>query len=320
MRACLLVLALLGSWPATAGSLTLAPSSVTEWKAVYGSVATHDLVSARARIGGTLVELGVAAGDLVKAGQQIGTVRDDKLVFEVAAVDAQLRALQAQLDRNQTELTRGQTLVDKGVITSQRLDQLRTDVEVTRNNIGEAEAQRELVLQKQAEGDVLAPADGRVLTVPLTRDAVIMQGEAVATIGSGGFFLRLSIPERHAEKLVQGSAIRITSGGSESSGKLVKIYPQIEKGRVTADVEVENLDTAFIDARVLVEVPVGERSVLLVPREALAIRSGIDFVTVSTGGEEVARAVVLGETVDREGQEFVEVLSGLSSGDVVVTP
>ena len=99
MRACLLVLALLGSWPATAGSLTLAPTSVTEWKAVYGSVATHDLVPARARIGGTLVELGVAAGDMVKAGQQIGKVRDDKLVFEIAAVDAQLRALQAQLDR-----------------------------------------------------------------------------------------------------------------------------------------------------------------------------------------------------------------------------
>lgn len=320
MRACLLAAILLSSWPATAGSLTLAPTSVTEWKAVYGSVAAHDLVPARARIGGTLVELGVAAGDLVKAGQQIAKVRDDKILFEIAAVDAQLRALQAQLDRAQTELERGQALVDKGVITSQRLDQLRTDVEVTRNQIGEAEAKRDVVLQQQSEGDVLAPADGRVLTVPLTRDAVIMQGEAVATIGSGGFFLRLAIPERHAEKLVQGSAIRITSGGNESSGKLVKIYPQIENGRVIADVEVEDLDTAFVDARILVEVPVGERSVLLVPHEALAIRSGIDFVNVSTGGEEVARAVVLGETVDREGHEFVEVLSGLSSGDVVVTP
>ena len=320
MRARLLAAILLTSWPATAGSLTLAPSSVTEWKAVYGSVAAHDLVPARARIGGTLVELGVAAGDLVKAGQQIARVQDDKLVFQIAAVDAQLRALQAQLDRAQTELARGQTLVDKGVITSQRLDQLRTDVEVTRNQIGAAEAQREVILQQQAEGDVLAPADGRVLSVPLTRDAVVMPGETVATIGSGGFFLRLAIPERHAEKLVQGSAIRITAGGSESSGKLVKIYPQIENGRVIADVDVENLDTAFVDARILVEVPVGERSVLLVPREALAIRSGIDFVNVSADGEEVARAVVLGETIDRDGHEFVEVLSGLASGDVVVTP
>lgn len=320
MRALVLAAALMGSWPALAGTLTLAPAPVTEWKAVYGTVAAHDLVPARARIGGTLVELSVAAGDLVKAGQQIGKVRDDKLAFQVAALDAQLRALQAQLERAQAELQRGQTLVDKGIVTAQRLEQLRTDLEVTRNQIGAVEAQREVVVQQQAEGEVLAPADGRVLAVPLTRDAVIMPGEPIATIGSGGFFLRLAIPERHAEKLEQGSVIRITSGGSESAGKLVKIYPQIENGRVIADVEVDNLDTAFVDARILVEVPVGERTALLVPREALAIRSGIDFATISVDGQEVSRAVVLGERVDRDGKQFVEILSGLAAGDIVVTP
>jgi RND family efflux transporter MFP subunit len=310
----------LASWPALAGSLTLAPTAITEWKAVYGRVAAKDLVPARARIGGTLVELDVVAGDTVKAGQRIGKVRDEKLVFQIAAIDAQRRALQAQLDRAQSELDRGLTLVNKGVITTQRLDQLRTDVEVTRNQIGSIEAQREVILQQQAEGDVLAPADGRVLTVPLTRDAVIMPGEPVANIGSGGFFLRLAIPERHAEMLRPGAAIRITAGGRESEGKLAKIYPQIENGRVIADVEVDDLDTAFIDARILVEVPVGERNALLVPRAALTIRSGIDFATVTAGGEPMERAVVLGEPVTLDGQQFVEVLSGLAAGDVVTTP
>lgn len=320
MRALLMAASLCVSWPVMAGPLTLAPTTITEWKAVYGRVAAHDLVPARARIGGTLVELGVAAGDLVKAGQKIGMVRDDKLVFQIAALDAQLRALQAQFDRSETELARGQTLVDKGVITTQRLDQLRTDVEVTRNQIGAVEAQREVVVQQQAEGDVLAPADGRVLTVPLTRDAVIMQGESVANIGSGGFFLRLAIPERHAEMLKQGAAIRITSGGTESTGKLAKIYPLIENGRVMADVEVADLDSSFVDARILVEVPVSERQVLLVPQDALSIRSGIDFVTISENDTNVSRAVVLGETVDIGGNRFVEVLTGLATGDIVVTP
>jgi len=310
----------LASCPALAGSLTLAPTAITEWKAVYGRVAAKDLVPARARIGGTLVELDVVAGDTVKAGQRIGKVRDEKLVFQIAAIDAQRRALQAQLDRAQSELDRGLTLVDKGVITTQRLDQLRTDVEVTRNQIGSIEAQREVILQQQAEGDVLAPADGRVLTVPLTRDAVIMPGEPVANIGSGGFFLRLAIPERHAEMLRPGAAIRITAGGRESEGKLAKIYPQIENGRVIADVEVDDLDTAFIDARILVEVPVGERNALLVPQAALTIRSGIDFATVTAGDETMERAVVLGEPVMLDGQQLVEVLSGLAAGDVVTTP
>jgi RND family efflux transporter MFP subunit len=320
MRALILAALVGASWPAMAGTLTLEPTAITEWKAVYGRVAAHDLVPARARIGGTLVELKVAAGDLVTAGEKIGLVRDDKLVFQIAALNAQLRSLQAQLDRAEIELKRGQTLVDKGVVTSQRLDQLQTDVEVARNQIGAVEAEREVVIQQQSEGEVLAPADGRVLTVPLTRDAVIMPGEPVANIGSGGFFLRLSIPERHGQMLKEGASIRITSGGSESTGKLVKIYPQIENGRVIADVEVVELDSDFVDARILVEVPVGEREALIVPEGAVSIRSGIDFVTVSEAGAEVQRAVVLGEAVERDGATFVEVLTGLSAGDVVVTP
>ena len=119
--------------------------------------------------------------------------------------------------------------------------------------------------------------------------------------------------------LKQDAAIRITAnGGSEPTGRLAKIYPQIENGRVIADVEVDELDTAFVDARVLVEVPVGERQALLVPAGAVATRSGIDFVTVAADGATVERAVVLGEHVDARRRRIVEVLTGLAAGDVVV--
>jgi RND family efflux transporter MFP subunit len=306
--------------PAIADTLTLEPTPVTEWKAIYGRVEPRDLVPARARLGGTLVELGVAEGDLVQAGQKIAVVRDEKLGFQIAALDAQLRALQAQLERARAELERGQALVDRGVVTAQRLEQLRTDVEVARNQIGAVEAQREVILQQQAEGEVFAPADGRVLTVPVTRDAVVMAGEPIANIGSGGFFLRLAIPERHAGQLEENAPIRFTAAGRETAGRLAKVYPQIENGRVIADVEVEQLATAFVNARILVEVPVGERSALLVPKRAVTVRSGIDFVTVVTAGAEVERAVVVGEGVGHGDDALVEVLTGLAAGDVVVVP
>jgi RND family efflux transporter MFP subunit len=320
MRAILSILAIVTAAPALAGSVTLAPSTVTEWKAVYGRVEARDTVPARARIGGVLVALDVSEGDVVTSGQKVATVRDDKIAFQIAAMDAQLRALQAQMTTAETELARGQSLVDKGVITAQRLDQLRTQVDVVRNQIAATEAQRSVIVQQGAEGDVFAPADGRVLTVPVTRGAVVMAGEPVATIGSGGIFLRLAIPERHAAMLKKDASIRIDTGGVASSGRLAKIYPQIENGRVIADVEVDRLDTSFVDARVLVEVPVGERQVLLVPAAAVATRSGIDFVRVRAGEAEADRAVVLGETVRRDGADFVEILTGLGAGDVVVTP
>ncbi len=318
MRALALLVLISAAGPALAGSLTLGPTPVTEWKAVYGRVEARDTVPARARIGGIVVELEVSEGDLVEAGERIATVRDDKLAFQVAALDAQIRALEAQLATAETELGRGEALVERGVATAQRLDQLRTSVDVTRNQLAAAEAQRSVVVQQEAEGGVVSPAAGRVLTVPVTRGAVVLAGEPVATIGGGGFFLRLAIPERHADSLKVGAAIRITANGTESEGRLARIYPQIENGRVIADVSVDNLETAFVDARVLVEVPVGERPALLIPREAVTTRGGLDFVTVRQGDAEVDRAVLLAETTGAAA--LVEVLTGLAPGDVVVTP
>ena len=160
---------------------------------------------------------------------------------------------------------------------------------------------------------MIAPEDGRVLTLPVTRGAVVLAGEPVARIGSGGLFLRLAVPERHAAMLEEGAAIRV---GAAGEGRLAKVYPQIEGGRVTADVEVADLPGAFVNARMPVALPVGEREALLVPAAAVATRSGIDFVMVVEAGAEVARAVVLGEPVG----ERIEVLTGLSAGDEVVVP
>lgn len=312
-----LMLALLGATlPAHAGSLVVEAATIPEWKVVYGRVEARDTIPARARLGGTLVALAVTEGDTVKAGQRIATIRDDKIAFQINALDAQLRALQAQLANAEAELARGQALVDKGVTTAQRLDQLRTQADVFRNQIAATEAQRQVVVQQGAEGEVVAPLDGRVLTVPVTKGAVLMPGEAVATIGGGGFFLRLAVPERHAAMLAAGAALTIETATGTSAGKLAKIYPQINNGRVVADVEVDDLPTAFVDARVLVRLPIGTRKAIMVPAAAVAHHSGLDFVRVRASGAEADRAVVLGE---RDGDK-IEVLTGLSAGEEVVTP
>lgn len=308
-----------GLTAAQAADLKLETVSIPEMKAVYGQIQPRNSVLARARLGGTIVTLNVTEGDLVKAGDVIAEVKDDKIDFQIKAVDAQLQGLNASMNDAQVELDRADRLVRSGATSTQRLDQLRTQLDVITNQVRQAEAQRSLLVQQTSEGAVLAPSDGRVISVPVTSDAVAMAGETVATIAGGGFFLRLAIPERHAHELSQGAPIRIEAGGETLEGELVKIYPQIEGGRVTADVEVEGLDTDFVAARVLVELPVGEREALLVPTASLTNRAGIDFVAVREGEAIVERAVVAGETIAFEGSPKIEILSGLAAGDVVVT-
>jgi RND family efflux transporter MFP subunit len=244
---------------------------------------------------------------------------DVSLQFQLAANEAQLEALQSQLTNAQSELTRGEELLERGVTTVQRIDALRTQVEVLQNQILGVEAEGRVVSQRLSEGDVLAPIAGRVLSVPVAAGAVVMPGEQVAMIGGGGLFLRLAVPERHAPMLSEGDLIEIDTGTGAATGRLARIYPQIENGRVLADVEVEGLDARFVDARVLVRLPIGTRDAILVPEEAITHRFGLDYLSV---GETDPREVVvqIGESHDIDGQAMIEILAGLAEGDVVVLP
>ena len=316
------LLALLGTLPALAGEFLLRPIEITDTKAVYGRIETRDLIPARARIGGTLTRLGVTEGDAVTAGQPVALVIDDKIALQLRAADARIRSLHAEQSNVRAELDRAQTLLARGAGTQQRVDQLTTQLDVFRNQIAAAEADRAVILQQAAEGEVSAPVSGRVMRVPVTRGAVILPGEPVAIVAGGGFFLRLALPERHAAELKVGTTVSIgEAGGAQPvTGRLAKVFPQIENGRVIADVEVDRAGDYFVGARVLVHVPISRRLVLAVPRQAVRSISGVDFLTVATASGQQDIAVVLGSPVRLESGAGVEILSGARDGDQVIMP
>ncbi len=300
-------------------TMTLAPVTVTDWKAVYGRIEARDRLPARARLGGTLVELTVAEGDLVTAGQALARVVDAKIGFQKSALEAQREAISAQLVNAEAELKRGQDLLKQGVTTAQRLDALRTQVDVLNGQMASVSAQINAVTQQEAEGVILAPMAGRVLDVPLAAGAVVMPGEEVALLSGGGTFLRLAVPERHATRLIEGDTLRIDGPAGPQEGRIARVYPLIENGRVVADVEVPGLPDRFVDARVLVNLPIAERQALMVPLTALRSQAGLDFVAVAGPDGPLMRVIVPGQVQDVDGTAMVEVLTGLVAGDTVLT-
>jgi RND family efflux transporter MFP subunit len=309
-----------------AADLEVHPVERIEFKAVYGSVEARDTSAARARIGGTIVSLAVEEGSAVAAGDVIATVVDDKLALQRDAFDARLKALDAQLQKATADLARGKSLFASGTIPQSKLDELQSIVDVLANQISAAQSDRAVIEQQAAEGEVLAPAPGRVLTVPVTRGSVVMPGDTIARIASGGYFLRLSLPERHAAHIHVGDAVQVGERGLDSAasqdgavrqGRLVKVYPEISGGRILADVEVDGLGDYFVGERTLVWIPVDRRMVIAVPPAAVSTRYGVDYVEL-VGGEAVA--VVTGESFDGPGGARIEILSGVHDGDKVVVP
>jgi hypothetical protein len=146
-----------------------------------------------------------------------------------------------------------------------------------------------------------------------------MPGESVALISAGGTFLRLAVPERHALMLTEGAQISIDRASGTTQGRLAKVYPLVENGRVIADVEMPDASDRFVDARVLVRLPMDERQALMVPASALVSQAGLDFVQVETAAGPVLRSVVPGGRIETETGDMVEILSGLVAGDRIVT-
>ncbi len=311
------VLALATGW-ARAAPFEVGLATITDWKAVYGTVETRDRIPARARLGGTLVSLSVVEGDMVEAGQELARIVDEKLSFQLGALAAQREALSAQLRNAEADRDRGEELLKNGVTTAQRVDALQTQVDVLKGQIAALDAQSEVIAQQAKEGVVLAPVAGRVLDVPVTQGAVAMPGEVAAVIGGGGTFLRIAVPERHAASLEAGDTIRISGAQGDREGRLARVYPVIEGGRVLADVEIDGLPDRFVGTRMLVRLPVAERQALVVPAKSIVTRTGLDFVGIRTDGGIALRTIVPGASHLIGGSAMVEVLSGLEAGDVVV--
>jgi len=315
---------------AVAADFTVSATDIEELKAVYGEVKSRHEVNARARIGGTIAEISVTEGSEVGKGEVIARVVDDKLALQLDAADSDIKALTSQLDNARLDLERAQKLLETGATTKARVDQLQTQVDVLVSQLAAATANRAVVAQQAAEGDVLAPEGGRILTVPVTPGSVVLGGDVIATVAGGGYFLRLSLPERHANEITEGSSVAV--GGEVLSdtgmpdpatartGKLVKVYPEIASGRVSADVEVDGLGDYFVGKRTLVWVPVAHREVLAVPPDAVITRHGIDYVRVAGNDGEFDVAVILGERFTKDDRNLVEVLTGLEDGDKVILP
>ena len=128
-------------------------------------------------------------------------------------------------------------------------------------------------------------------------------------------------PERHARFIKEGDTILVGERGLGAAqdleelrrGKVVLVYPEINQGRVIADVQVEGLGDYFVGERTRVYIATGTRAALVIPESYLYRRFGVDYVKLKDGAE-----IVVQPGLPVEGG--IEILAGLKPGDVVAKP
>ena len=263
--------------------------------------------------------LGLAAGDAADAIDPERTaVVKQAVLTEASARRARAQALfreqllpQADLDaaeasyqvaESQYQDARDEALNRHGVV-----DQRRSELDLAR--------------QQLVDSVLVAPFAGAVSERHATAGEFVAAGQPVVTlVRTHPLRLRLAVPERAAGRVRAGQEVRVAVEGDPRAyrGRVARVGPAIDATDRTLKVEAEvpNDDGAlragsFVAAQI---VTAADRPVLLVPASALVTFAGIEKVLTVEEGKAVEKRVRTG----RRAGDRVEVLEGLSAGELVV--
>jgi membrane fusion protein, multidrug efflux system len=307
---------------ALAAEQTVRLATVDDRKAVIATVEPVHEFLARARIPGVVTALAVKEGDFVKEGDRIAVAVDEKLRLQMLALQSRIQAQEAERGQARLDYDRMQKLRGSGAVSQKEVDTATTRLDVAERTLQALRTDRQVIEEQAAQGAVLAPSAGRVLKVPVSDGSVVMSGDTIAIIAAENYILRLQLPERHARFMKAGDTIFIGSRGLQAReeesetlrrGKVVLVYPEIEHGRVIADVKVEGLGDYFVGELTRVYVATGTRQALVIPEGYLYRRFGVSYVKLKDGTEVVVQP---GLPVE----DGLEILAGLHQGDVVTKP
>lgn len=291
---------------------------IADTKVVAGMVTTENLAEARARISGTLTKVFVHEGSDVPAGSTLAVIEDKKLELFAAAARAQVTATAAEADRAAADLGRTRALFDQGIYAAARLEQDQARAAAAAGAAAAARAQHAASLEMIAQGDVRAPAAGRVLRADVPAGAVVTAGQTVMTVTAGARVVRVHVTESQARLLRDGIDVLLSVGSqtADERGKILKVYPEVANGLVRVDIAAPDLDRAMVGQKATAIIPVGRRMALVIPERFVRTRFGLDQVTVLNADK--ALVVVPVQAVPGPGSGEREIISGLTAGDVIV--
>ena len=317
---------------------------------VTGTVIAREEAAVGTDLNGlTVLELRVDQGDRVKKGDILAVLDRSLLETQLTQADASRVQAEANIAQMQAQIAdaeiavrqadeglgRSKTLKGKGVTTQAQLDNSVNAADSARAKLLSAtkavaasaaqlaviDAQAENVRLQIAKTELRAPADGLVLA----RDATL--GGVVSAAGAplfriaidGEFELGADVAENALPRLAVDMKADVTLAGFDKpiAGSIRLIAPEINQasrlGSIRISLDSQAPARAGNFARAAIEVV--RREGVAVPASAVVYRGSETLLQVIQNGSIATTAVKLGV---RAG-DFVEVVSGLSEGEEVVS-
>lgn len=211
---------------ANAVAVLPAPLPVSAIEARYDDEARIEefypgLVSARRQSalgfdrGGRIDAIDVDVGDRVTAGQVLARLDTRALDAQIAAADAQTAETAAQTALAAETEDRQAQLLERGHISRQRYDEVRTSTRAARARQNAAAAQADALRVQRDLSVVTAPFDGVVTARHADEGAIAQPGQPLLEIvEADALEIRVGLPQRIAAGLQPGASHRFVIDGA----------------------------------------------------------------------------------------------------------
>jgi multidrug efflux pump subunit AcrA (membrane-fusion protein) len=332
--------------PVAATVARVEEQNVPEMYEATGTVKARSTTVLSARLMGAIRELRPQPGETVRAGQLVAVI--DAREIEAALRQARagrdeaqngmpevvsaIAAAQAQLDLANSTFARMKSLADQKSITAQELDEVSARRRMAEAQLEMARAKRLQLQQKiqqaseavaQAEAqksylEVRAPFAGLVVERKAEPGMLASPGMPLLVLEqAGGYRLEAAVEESRLAKIRPGMNVQVKlEGAEERAGRVEEVVPALDAGSRTFTVKI-GLSGGLLRSGMFGRAgfPMGERKALTVPASSVRKQGQVEQVMVVTGGVGRIRMVTTGA---RSGARL-EILSGLSAGDTVVS-
>jgi membrane fusion protein (multidrug efflux system) len=254
----------------------------------------------------------VAVGQPVKAG-------DPLVEFEQQTFAAALQSAQAGLENAQQEYDRAQRLAQEGIAA-------RKDVEQASATLAQAKAAEVAARRDQELSTLRSPIDGvvTVMTAVLGASAD-MNTMLVEVTDPHALDVTLQLTADQAGRVRAGQAVAVAAGQSPSgeslgTGRVASVGAELDSATHTVPVRVvvaRPTRPLTVGETVMGSIAVGTHpKAIAVPLEGLVPEGeGYRVFVVDSTGMAHARDVTIGA----RGEQYVEIVKGLSAGETVVT-
>jgi membrane fusion protein (multidrug efflux system) len=281
------------------------PTSIT----AVGSLRSDESVTVRPEVAGRIAEILFQEGQRVTKGALL--VRLDPSINE-----AELQQARANLKLAKSKFDRAVDLAKSNFISGQARDEAE-------NNLRVAEAAVQLADAKLAKTRIVAPFSGIIGLRSVSRGDYVKEGQDIVNLESiDPLKVDFRVPEIYLRQVQVGQALQVSLDALREAtyeGRVFAINPLVDAaGRsIVIRAQVKNQDAALrpgMFARVRL-ITSDSQDTLVVPEQVIVPQGDEQYVFRVQDGKAVRVKVVVGQR--REGQ--VEIVSGLTAGDVVVS-